>query len=738
MLNKNILLLSLQISLLGITLGGNVLIWPMEGSHWLNIKIIIDELIKKEHNVTVLVASGALFITPTSTPSLTFEIYQVPFGKERIEGLIKDFVLTWMDKRPYPSTIWRFYQEIAKVIKEFHMVSREICDGVLKNQKLMDKLKRSKFEVLISDPVFPCGDIVALKLEIPFMYSLRFSPASTVEKHCGKVPYPPSYVPATLSELTDQMSFTDRVRNFISYSLQDYMFDTLWKSWDSYYSKALDGSHWLNIELILEELIQRNHNVTVLASSATLFINSNPDSPVNFEVISVSYNRRIIDSLIEQMIMLWIDHRPTPLTLWTFYKELGKFLDTVFRINIQICDGVLNNAKLLARLQEGDFNVLLADPVTICGDLVALKLGIPFVYTLRFSPASTVERYCGKIPAPASYVPAALSELTDQMTFGERVKNTISYLLQDYIFQSYWGEWNSYYSKVLGRPTTLCEVMGKAEIWLIRTYWDFEFPRPYLPNFEFVGGLHCKPAKPLPKEMEEFVQSSGDDGIVVFSLGSMVKNLTDEKANLIASALAQIPQKVLWRYKGKKPATLGANTQLYDWIPQNDLLGHPKTKAFITHGGTNGIYEAIYHGVPMVGVPMFADQPDNIAHMKAKGAAVEVNINTMTSEDLFNALRTVINDPSYKENATRLSRIHHDQPVKPLDRAVFWIEFVMRHKGAKHLRPAAHDLTWFQYHSFDVIGFLLVCVVTAIFLVTKCCLFSCQKFGKTGKKKKRE
>ncbi|XP_003985359.1 UDP-glucuronosyltransferase 2A2 isoform X2 [Felis catus] len=694
MLNKNILLLCLQISLLGITLGGNVLIWPMEGSHWLNIKIIIDELIEKEHNVTVLVASGALFITPTSTPSLTFEIYKVAFGKERIEGLIKDFVLTWMEKRPSPSTIWRFYQDIAKVIKDFHMISREICDGVLKNQKLMEKLKKSKFEVLISDPVFPCGDIVALKLGIPFMYSLRFSPASTVEKHCGKVPYPPSYVPATLSELTDQMSFTDRIRNFISYSLQDYMFNTLWKSWDSYYSKALDGSHWLNIELILEELIQRNHNVTVLASSATLFINSNPDSPVNFEVIPISYKSSNIDSLIEHMIMLWIDHRPTPLTLWTFYKELGKFLDAAFRMNIQICDGVLNNTKLLARLQESGFDVLLADPVTVCGDLVALKLGIPFVYTLRFSPASTVERHCGKIPAPASYVPAALSELTDHMTFGERVKNTISYLLQDYIFESYWGEWNSYYSKVLGRPTTLCEVMGKAEIWLIRTYWDFEFPRPYLPNFEFVGGLHCKPAKPLPK--------------------------------------------VLWRYKGKKPATLGANTRLYDWIPQNDLLGHPKTKAFITHGGTNGIYEAIYHGVPMVGVPMFADQPDNIAHMKAKGAAVEVNINTMTSEDLLNALRTVINESSYKENATRLSRIQHDQPVKPLDRAVFWIEFVMRHKGAKHLRPAAHDLTWFQYHSFDVIGFLLVCAATAIFLVTKCCLFSCQKLGKTGKKKKRE
>uniref|UniRef100_H0XXQ7 UDP-glucuronosyltransferase n=1 Tax=Otolemur garnettii TaxID=30611 RepID=H0XXQ7_OTOGA len=184
---------------------------------------------------------------------------------------------------------------------------------------------------------------------------------------------------------------------------------------------------------------------------------------------------------------------------------------------------------------------------------------------------------------------------------------------------------------------------------------------------------------------------------------------------------------VLWRHKGKKPATLGANTQLYDWIPQNDLLGHPKTKAFITHGGMNGVYEAIYHGVPMVGIPLCVDQPDNIARMKAKGAAVEVNLNTMTSADLLRALRTVINDPSYKENAMKLSEIHHDQPVKPLDRAVFWIEFVMRHGGAQHLRAAVHDLSWAQYHSLDVIGFLLAFMAAVMLILTKCCLFCCRK-----------
>lgn len=175
---------------------------------------------------------------------------------------------------------------------------------------------------------------------------------------------------------------------------------------------------------------------------------------------------------------------------------------------------------------------------------------------------------------------------------------------------------------------------------------------------------------------------------------------------------------------------------MFKWMPQNDLLGHPKTKAFVTHGGANGIYEAIHHGIPMIGIPLFAEQHDNIAHMVAKGAAVSLDFHTMSSSDLLNALKAVLNNPSYKENVMRLSTIHHDQPMKPLDRAVFWIEFVMRHKGAKHLRPLGHNLAWYQYHSLDVIAFLLACVVAIVFLVVKCCLFLYRFFVKVGKNKR--
>ncbi|XP_054967437.2 UDP-glucuronosyltransferase 2B4 isoform X2 [Pan paniscus] len=411
-------------------------------------------------------------------------------------------------------------------------------------------------------------------------------------------------------------------------------------------------SHWMNIKTILDELVQRGHEVTVLASSASISFDPSSPSTLKFEVYPVSLTKTEFEDIIKQLVKRWAELPKD--TFWSYFSQVQEIMWTFSDILRKFCKDIVSNKKLMKKLQESRFDVVLADAV------------FPF-----------------------------------------------------------------------GRPTTLSETMAKADIWLIRNYWDFQFPHPLLPNVEFVGGLHCKPAKPLPKEMEEFVQSSGENGVVVFSLGSMVSNTSEERANVIASALAKIPQKVLWRFDGNKPDTLGLNTRLYKWIPQNDLLGHPKTRAFITHGGANGIYEAIYHGIPMVGVPLFADQPDNIAHMKAKGAAVSLDFHTMSSTDLLNALKTVINDPLYKENAMKLSRIHHDQLVKPLDRAVFWIEFVMRHKGAKHLRVAAHDLTWFQYHSLDVIGFLLACVATVIFIITKC-LFCVWKFARTAKKGKRD
>uniref|UniRef100_A0A8C6MN35 glucuronosyltransferase n=1 Tax=Nothobranchius furzeri TaxID=105023 RepID=A0A8C6MN35_NOTFU len=494
-----------------------------------------------------------------------------------------------------------------------------------------------------------------------------------------------------------------------------------------------EGSHWINMKPVLETLVDRGHQVTVLVPSISMFMTSD-QSLFHYEAFNVSLSLEVFEAFLDKFIHFTIYE----MDYMNYFQIYSKFMD-LLKINIQFSlkflDGVVKSETMLKKLKGDNYDMLLADPIFPGSDLTADMLGIPLFLSLRFSVAHNWERLCAQLPAPPSFVPAVLSKLTDKMTFSERVFNFLFYPLQDIVMEKcIWKELDEYYSHVRGKRThtSACEMMGNADIWLMRTYWDFDFPRPFLPNFKFVGGVHCRPAKPLPKDIEEFVQSSGDAGIVVFSLGSLVKNLTTEKANMIASGLAQVPQKVrkvsivvllITLHLGEKPESLGSNTKLYDWIPQNDLLGHPKARAFITHGGANGVYEAIYHGIPMVGIPLFADQPDNMLHMKAKGAAVTVKFNQMKSEDLRDAINTIIRDKSYKESAMRLSRIHHDRPMSPLDEAVFWIEFTMRHKGAKHLRVQAHELTWYQYHSLDVLSFLLSVFLLLLLLLVKTCRF---------------
>ncbi|KAG9480647.1 hypothetical protein GDO78_012226 [Eleutherodactylus coqui] len=473
-----------------------------------------------------------------------------------------------------------------------------------------------------------------------------------------------------------------------------------------------EASHWLNVKTIIDELIKRNHSVTVLVSTGTAYISANAKShSEHYEYYKVSYGKKEMLSIIDQFVKLWMYEKPN-MTFFQFYERFSKLVSDVNLMIKENCNSVLRNPDLMAKLKSNQYNIMISDPVTMCGDLIAVTLDIPFIYSLRFTPASAAERYCGKLPSVPSYTPAFLSELTDRMSFSERISNIISYLVQDYIFYSLWGEWDSYYSDILGKATGLSYTRRSHYI------KPTENKARALENQQKILRT-CRQSPAL--DMEKIAQSSGEHGMIVFSLGSMVKNVTDERSNVIAAALSQLPQKVIWRYSGKIPSTLGKNT----------------TKAFITHGGTNGIYEAIYHGVPMVGIPLFADQPDNIIHMKTKGMAVMLDINKMQSQDLVDAVNTVINDPSYKDNALRISQIHHDQPVKPLDRAVFWIEFVMRHKGAKHLRPAAHDLTWYQYHLLDVIGFLLVCLFIIIYIIMKIFSFCCRKCRPAKRKQKK-
>ncbi|XP_060709181.1 UDP-glucuronosyltransferase 2A2-like [Hemiscyllium ocellatum] len=472
----------------------------------------------------------------------------------------------------------------------------------------------------------------------------------------------------------------------------------------------VDGSHWINMRTLTEELRLHGHNITVLHFSTAWYIKEMSDVYQSVVIhLRECLSQKETESLVQAYIQKTLSALKNGLTPWAFVQlryQLWSTLYSYHRCAAELITAIFNNETVLRQLEDAKFDLVLTDPALGTGPMLAYYLKIPLVHNVRWFMSG--EAHFLSAPSPLSYIPVPGSQYTSKMSFPQRIQNVFHNLLQltasTFVIQPIYNELCHRY---LGPDTDIETVLLRADVWLMRVDFIFEFPRPTMPNIVYVGGFQCKPSKPLEAEFEEFVQSSGEYGIIVMSMGTIVSSLPMHVTMQIAEALAQVPQKVIWRHNGKTPPNIGNNTLLAKWIPQNDLLGHPKTRAFIAHGGTNGVYEAIYHGVPVVGIPLLFDQFDNLLKLETRGAAKVINVANMQSTDLLQALNEVIYNTSYRENMQKLSALHRDQPESPMERAIFWIEYVARHKGAAHLRSESYRLPWYVYYCVDVMIFLV-------------------------------
>ncbi|XP_046714736.1 UDP-glucuronosyltransferase 2C1-like isoform X1 [Silurus meridionalis] len=482
----------------------------------------------------------------------------------------------------------------------------------------------------------------------------------------------------------------------------------------------VDGSHWINMKVLITELYSRGHNITVIRSSDNMYIKESP----YYSYITVDmgeYNSNFLNSFVAISLQT-LDNKRSSWNKIMFGVEVLKKFSKVHELVCNMTIKIFENETLMNSLQQANYDMLLADPAMGGGVLLAHKLGLPLVLNVRWTVLG--EGHFAIAPSPLSYVPVPGAELTDKMTFTQRVTNVLIYFLTNYQQSNYFGHhYKEFCQKYFGPDVDYFSLFQNADIWLMRNDFTFEFPRPTMPNVVYMGGFQCKPSSPLPDDLEKFVQSSGEHGVIIMSLGTLFGELIGDITDEIAAAFAQLPQKVIWRHTGPRPSTLGNNTLLVNWMPQNDLLGHTKTKVFVAHGGTNGIQEAIYHGVPILGLPIAFDQPDNLSRMREKGTAKVLDITNLDRSVFLEAIKEVLYNPSYRENMQKLSQLHHDQPMKPLDRAVFWIEYVIRNRGAPHLRTQSFRMSWITYHSVDVILTLLGVVMISgwiMFLALRC------------------
>ncbi|XP_064102909.1 UDP-glucuronosyltransferase 2A3-like [Macrobrachium nipponense] len=371
------------------------------------------------------------------------------------------------------------------------------------------------------------------------------------------------------------------------------------------------------------------------------------------------------------------------------------------------CQTLFEAESLRSYLRQRKFDVAIVDLIyNECSLGLAHDLGLATIGYWAFTFAGGEPQYTTAF-CPPSAVPLILSHYEDSMSFSQRIFNHFLAIASHIVMQVQFFITNHKIQTYLpGTPypsTLLANLSGL----LINSHPTVDYPRLLPPSFINVGGMQIHKPKPLPQDLEEFVAGSGDAGIVLFTMGFIFNSRVVPVSTLKAfmGAFGRLNQRVLMKLEGSyaKPPP---NVKIVNWVPQQDVLAHPKTKLFFTHCGMHGVIEALHYGVPMVGMPVFADQDDVLVRLKQKGVATGVSKNA-DEDTIYNAIVEVLNNQRYKENAILQSRIIRDNSQDPLDQALWLVNHVINTKGAEHLKFAARHLNIVQFFGLDIFAFFV-------------------------------
>ncbi|KAI4462072.1 UDP-glucosyltransferase [Holotrichia oblita] len=368
---------------------------------------------------------------------------------------------------------------------------------------------------------------------------------------------------------------------------------------------------------------------------------------------------------------------------------------------------------------------------------IGYKLKAPTILLTAFGPG-ILTNYLSANPDIYSHMPHPFSGYTQNMNFCERVNNYLIAMLQSLFNKLYFlPQQNKILHKFIPDAPNLYELNANISLQLFNSDPAINGPMPLLPNLVEVGGIHIQPPKKLPGDLQKLLDES-KDGVIYFSLGGNLKSkdLPQERRDEFLRVLSKLKQKILWKFEADDLPGKPPNVEIRKWLPQQDILAHPNIKLFITHGGLLSTTESLYHGVPVVGISVFGDQALNMRNAENRGYGISIPYKEFTEEKFANALDRMLKDSSYAKIAKEISVLLKDKTVSPLDKAVDSVEYVIRHKGAPHLKSVAHQLNWYQYYSIDVILFLTF--VTLVFI--KICFIVirrllCKKKQQTQKQK---
>ncbi|XP_063913105.1 UDP-glycosyltransferase UGT5-like [Zophobas morio] len=448
-------------------------------------------------------------------------------------------------------------------------------------------------------------------------------------------------------------------------------------------------SHQIVFQPIWKELSLRGHNVTVVTPDPI-----NDPSLTNLTEISIGFTYDLLKRITIQNLIS---------------KDSNVFLS------------LHDSTRYIDRLVEAELNSTgfkqLIDDQSKHFDLILIECFHPIMYALagRFnapvigmSALGLMEVYytvIGNPTHPVLYPDVLWGFSNTELSMWNKVKSVL------------WSLWSRYYDdiavprahniakKYFGEGLSYLGDLRKGQSMVFLNVNPVLYPlRPNVPALVEMGQMHIKPVEALPEDLQQILDNA-TEGVIYFSLGSNVQsvNLNETLRNIIVEALSELPYKVLWKWESDYLPGRPKNVVTRKWFPQQDLLAHQNIRAFFTQGGLQSIEEAVSRGVPLIGMPFMGDQPPNVQKIVDAGIGLGVDPVSVTKEELKQCIIEVAENNKYHRRIHEIRDILYDKPMTGLEKAVWWSEYVLRHKGAKHLRSPAADFSWFDYLLVEVV-----------------------------------
>ncbi|KAH8334172.1 hypothetical protein KR059_007143 [Drosophila kikkawai] len=469
---------------------------------------------------------------------------------------------------------------------------------------------------------------------------------------------------------------------------------------------SLSPSHLVIQMSMARILAERGHNVTVVTVLKPPLMHKNITHilvPLDEDVLQ-SFNT-VIASLTKK------DNTNTYLTMLRSAQQLSEAFSKI---------GAVMKHQVVKDLYEHPDNrfdlVIVGYFMNSFQLALAHKLKVPLVVAVS-NPPTFIGDIIGN-PWEVSYVPAMHLAQEVPMGLGKRILNILGNWAQRlFTAINEYGNAKTY-REIYGDDPTLPaygDLNKNISLIFFASHGISEGPiRPNVPAVIEVGGIQVKDRPdPLPQNMADFL-SDAPHGAILFSLGSNVKkdHILPETVRKMFNVVSKLRQKVIWKWDDLESTPGTSDNILYSkWLPQDDILAHPNIKLFITHAGKGGVTEAQYHGIPMLALPVFGDQPANADAMVEQGFGLTQSLLTLEEQSFHDAILEVLENPKYANAARAFSALYRDRPLSARETLIYWVEYVIRHHGAAHLQSPVVHMSYIAANNLDIYAIIVLAIV---------------------------